>query len=98
MTLGFAKYPIGQNCRDNNKKGIVATSDECKIASDSLGLNYKGSIKNELRPAGCYWRKTESHFNKIVDSSQTNPNAFKDRGGVCVIGKFGITIEEQIFT
>ena len=93
MTLGsfgFEKYPGAVNCPTDR---IVATLDECKVASDVLGLTYYSSYTLFSTPAGCNWRAIGeirySFFNTIVDPSQTSPNNV-DFGGVCVKGKFGI--------
>ena len=96
-SLGFAKYPSGVNCPIDR---IVSTEDDCKAASVALVLKYEGKAFSNLasRPAGCYWKNTDSYFNKVVDPSQTSPENFGSRGGVCIYGKFVIVIEAKIFT
>ena len=87
--IAFEKYPIGENCP---KERIVETLHKCKAASAVLGLDYDGykPFKNNRfdRPAGCFWEGEYSYFNAVVDPSQTRPDDFGPRGGVCVKGKF----------
>ena len=86
------KYPGAVDCPTDR---IVATLDECKAASDVLGLTFYSSYSFFSRPAGCNWRdigeRQLSFFNTIVDPSQTSPEDV-DFGPVCVTGKFGIKI------
>ena len=80
---GFEKYPRGQNCPIGS---VVATLGKCKDASAVLGLTYMGNVRSSDAPAGCYTKSGESIFNAIVEPSQTNPDLFGARGGVCVKG------------
>ena len=86
IILDFEKYPSGENCPIGK---IVATIDKCKDASAVLGLIYVTEYNSPHLPAGCYWNNVgESHFNAVVDPSQTRPESFGLKGGVCVKGKF----------
>ena len=91
ISLGFEKYPGGENCPSDR---IVATVDECKAASAVLGLTGGTNFHQDSSgyPAGCYWKNTYLYFNAVVDPSQTNPESFGVRGGVCFKGKFDIVI------
>ena len=102
MILVFEKYPSGQNCPIGR---IVATINNCKDASAALGLTYEGNKRTSEVPAGCYWMNwcdspgyagchttsKQSYFNAIVEPSQTTPNIFGARGGVCVKGNFSMS-------
>ena len=86
ITLDFEKSPSGENCPIGK---IVATIDKCKDASAVLGLTYVKEYNSRHLPAGCYWNNVEeAHFNAVVDPSQTSPESFGLKGGVCVKGKF----------
>ena len=85
----FEKYPIGENCPTGS---VVVTVEECMTASSVLEFQYFGKQEDYNKhhmPAGCFWMQDatgsyQSYFNKIVDPSQTWPDAFRGRGGVCV--------------
>ena len=95
IILDFEKYPSGENCPIGK---IVATIDKCKDASAVLGLIYVTEYNSPHLPAGCYWNNVEElHFNAVVDPSQTTPEYFGLRGGVCVGGTFFNVIERKIF-
>ena len=85
INLGeFTKLNIGDNCP---KDHVIDTEDKCKAAAPALGMRYGGAFKGEFYPAGCYWHSghKEVYFNEITDPSQTIPEQFGPRGGICRI-------------
>ena len=83
FSYNYRKSPIGKYCPDNQ---LITTESECKVAADSLGLDYyRITRKDTSLPAGCYWHKAGySNFNEIIDPSKTNRTLFGSRGGICV--------------
>ena len=85
INLGeFIKSHNGYNCP---KEHIIDTKDKCKDAASAFGMRYGVAFKGEFYPAGCYWHSgyKEVYFNEITDPSQTIPEQFGPRGGICSI-------------
>ena len=83
FSYNYRKSLIGRYCPDSQ---LVTTESECKVAADSLGLDYYRITRNDTSlPAGCYWHKAGySNFNKIIDPSKTKLTSFGSSGGICV--------------
>ena len=65
--------------------GIISNMNECVTASIQLKRKYVGRTTSNIRPAGCYWyNKQHTYFNTIIDLSNTRPNKFGNRGGICI--------------
>ena len=79
-------YPAdkGSNCPIDK---VLKTEAECMEASAQLGFNYRWQLTDNRDPAGCYWSRTDSFLNTFVDPSTTAPEAFQNRGGLCLRGK-----------
>ena len=78
----YFKNDIGENCHADQ---IIGTESTCKDAAVVLGLTYLESVNSQADPAGCYWNHNRMAFyNQIADPSQTNPEEFGIRGGVCM--------------
>ena len=85
INLGeFIKSHNGNNCP---KDHVIDTEDKCKDAASALGMRYGVAFKGEFYPAGCYWHSgyKEVYFNEITNPSQTTPEQFGRRGGICNI-------------
>ena len=85
INLGeFIKSFIGNNCP---KDHVIDTEDKCKDAASALGMRHSVAFKGEFYPAGCYWHSgyNEVYFNEITDPSQTIPEQFGPRGGICSV-------------
>ena len=83
----FVTGHIGVNCP---KDHVIDAEDICKDAAYALGMPYKRAVKHEFKPAGCFFRYSSPpfsavYFNVITDPSQTIPEQFGARGGICRI-------------
>ena len=83
----YFKNDIGENCHADQ---IIGTENTCKDAAVVLGLTYLKSVNSQVDPAGCYWNHNRmAIYNQIVDPSQTYPEEFGVKGGVCMrYGKY----------
>ena len=81
----YFKSNIGENCQADQ---IIDTEDTCKVAANVLGLSYVRvrPNSNSYCPAGCHWPSSNSDvafFNVLTDPSETYPEHFGVKGGLC---------------
>ena len=81
----YFKSNIGKNCQADQ---IIDTEDICKVAANVLGLSYVRvrPNSNSYCPAGCHWPSSNSDvafFNRLTDPSETDPEHFGVKGGLC---------------
>ena len=86
----YFKADTGYNCHEDQ---IIDKEIMCKVAASRLGLTYIAIAHSKSYPAGCFWNlifgRTQIWFNKIIDISQTDPDDFGSRGGLCIArGKY----------
>ena len=73
--------PKGHNCPTNE---IITTEEGCKMAAETLGLSYSGTVGAANYAAGCFSIQQGAFSNQIVDPSSTYPERFLFSGGICL--------------
>ena len=73
--------PKGHNCPFHE---TIKTEEGCKLAADTLGLSYSGSVGAANYAAGCFSIQQDAFFNQIVNPSSTYPDRFLFSGGICL--------------
>ena len=88
----YHKSSEGKECNANR---VIYSEDVCKVAADTLGLNYANRTSDSNMPKGCYWTSSNAYYNDY--SSVQNKPAFQGyQGGICHQGiRFMITLLES---
>ena len=82
----YYKKGSGSNCPAQH---IITDEHYCMISTlaNSLGYIFE-ALEDRHYPAGCFWDSDggwgKARFNKIIDPSETMPETFGNRGGICM--------------
>ena len=75
----YHKNSKGEECNANE---VIDSEDICKLAADTMALNYNGRKNLNSRPAGCYWSSSNAFYNYPTTAS-ANAAYADNRGGIC---------------
>ena len=75
----------GHECNANE---VIISEDVCKLAADTLALDYTTRVNVTFFPAGCYWGSSSDWFPPTVYYNEPTTVSAKaaytdDRGGIC---------------
>ena len=85
----YHKKPKWEECKANE---VIYSEDICRIAADTLDLNYGGKKWESSKPKGCYWEYSSAYYNVgkgssyIYDPDSTFEDSYYwgQRGGICL--------------
>ena len=87
----YHKKPKWEECKANE---VIYSEDICRVAADTLDLNYGGKKWESNKPKGCYWEYSSVYYNVgkgssyLYDPYSTFENNEKfprgQKGGICL--------------